>query len=373
MSSEPKKILLHPPVVGDLDREYVVAALDSGWVAPAGPDLAEFEAELAALAGTEAALCLSAGSAGLHLGLLSLGIKPGDEVVVQSATFAATAFAVAHAGAVPVFCDSESTTGNIDPELLDTFLADRASRDQLPMAVITVDLFGYCADYDRLRAVCDTYGVALLQDAAEAVGSSAQGAMAGSHGDLGVFSFNGNKVITTSGGGALLGPAEALELPRKLGTQAREPALHYEHEMIGYNYRLSNVLAALGRAQLASLDERTIARRRLHGRYVDELGDLNWFPQGVTTTWNHWISVGFLPDGVDPTETCHALDERGVECRPFWKPMHMQPVFDGNEVLGGDVSEQMFATGICLPSSHVMTSDDQDRVIDGLQSVLETA
>lgn len=365
------RILLHPPVVGEREEKYVLGALGSGWVAPAGPDLFAFEGELAELAGTESALCVSSGSAALHLGLLQLGVQPGDEVVVQTSTFAATAFAVVHAGATPVFCDSEELTGNIDPELLELFFEERAAVDRLPAAVISVDLFGFCADYDSLGKICQRFGVPLLQDAAEALGSRAQGVMAGAHGDLGVFSFNGNKVITTSGGGALLGTSEALELPRKLSTQAKENFRHYEHEMIGYNYRMSNVLAALGRAQLESLEERIVCRWPAHERYMDALPEMSWFPWGVTEQWNHWISVGFLPEDVDPTAMCIALDERGIEARPFWKPMHLQPVFEGNEFLGGEVSEAMFASGLCLPSSHILLETEIDSVINAVREVLE--
>ena len=261
---------------------------------------------------------------------------------------------------------------SIDADLLESFLADRAANDRLPVAVVSVDLFGYCADYVALRAVCERYGVPLLQDAAEALGSLAQGKMAGAHGDLGVFSFNGNKVITTSGGGALLGSEADLDLPRKLSTQAREPVLHYEHEMIGYNYRMSNILAALGRAQLETLDQRIAAREVLHRRYMEELPELRWFPTGVTNRWNHWISVGFLPNGLDPTDTCLALDVFGIEARPFWKPMHRQPVFADRESIGGEVSEAMFETGICLPSSHILTDTQVGRVTTALREVLES-
>lgn len=359
-----EKILLRKPFVGRREQKYVSEALASGWVAPAGPDLAAFEAELAATLGVapENVLCLSSGTAALQLGLIELGVGPGDDVVVQTATFAATAFAVAHVRANPVFCDVDESTGNLCPERLDAFLTKRVHSNNLPAAVIPVDLFGYAADYDAIRSVCEPWGVPVLQDAAEALGTFSQGQAAATHGDLGVLSFNGNKIITTSGGGALVGPAETLNHARHLSTQARDHATWYEHTEIGFNYRMSNILAALGRGQLERLGGFIDARRKAHDFYIDALPEVEWFPQGVTDKWNHWLSVALLPEGTDAISVCEELQATGIEARPYWKPMHMQPVFAKNEVVGGEISEAFFRRGICLPSSVTLDLDDLQRV-----------
>ncbi len=371
MISQYDWILLHPPTAGELEIKYVREAVESGWVAPAGPDLVAFEEELAAYMGAPAALALSSGSAALHLGLLELGVGPGDLVVVQTSTFAATAFAVVYCGATPVFCDIDEATGNLDPDLLGSALEELEASGQLPAAVLAVDLFGYTADYERLRAVCEPYGVPILEDAAEAIGSRSQGRGAGTHGDLGVYSFNGNKIMTTSGGGALVGEPERLEMPRKLSTQAREDFLHYEHTMIGYNYRMSNLLAAVGRAQLETLDDRIDAREAAHDRYVAGLPELEWFPGGVTDRWNRWISVCFLPEGVVIDDVCRSVAQHKIEVRPFWKPMHQQPVFADNQAFGGAVADDYFARGLCLPSGHGLTPTDLDRVIGAVAEAVE--
>ncbi|MCP4228395.1 MAG: aminotransferase class V-fold PLP-dependent enzyme, partial [Actinomycetia bacterium] len=269
-------VLLSTPVVAGREHELVSATLDSGWLAPAGPQLDQFEADLAAWVDDQAVVALSSGSAGLHLALAVAGVQPGDEVVVQTATFAASAFAVHHAGAIPVFCDIDEVTANLDPDLLAEKLTERARRGRLPAAVVSVDLYGYCADYQRLKQVCQEFGVPLIQDAAESLGSRAAGQAAGAHGELGVLSFNGNKIITTSGGGALTGPRELVERARKLSTQAREPGLHYEHQEIGYNYRLSGLLASVGTAQLETLEDRITRKTALHDRYVEALPRLDW-------------------------------------------------------------------------------------------------
>lgn len=365
-------ILLRKPSVGEREKKRVVDALASGWVAPAGPDLEAFESELASELGVGAdnVLCLSSGTAALHLGLIELGVQPGDEVVVQTATFAATAFAVVHTGATPVFCDVDANTGNLCPERLESLLKSRAQTNDLPAAVVPVDLFGYGADYEAIRAVCDRWGVPILQDAAEALGTRSQDRAAATHGDLGVLSFNGNKIITTSSGGALVGPADVLAHARKLSTQARDDAPWYEHSEIGFNYRMSNVLAALGRAQLERLPYFIGLRQKQHGYYVDNLPGVSWFPSGVTDTWNHWLSVALLPPTIDAISVCLELQRQNIEARPFWKPMHMQPVFDANEVVGGEVAESFFRRGICLPSGVDLELADLDRVVRAVLSTI---
>ena len=271
------RIFLSPPDVGPLEREYLLRAIDSGWVAPVGPDLDAFEAEIAARTGWPGAVAVSSGTAGLHLALLSSGVQPGDEVLVSTFTFAASANAVVHAGATPVFVDSDASTWNLSPELLADALADARRRNHLPRAVVAVDLYGQCADYDAIVGLCHELGVAVVEDAAEAIGSTWNGRPAGALGDIGVFSFNGNKILTTSGGGMVVTPDVAVaDRIRHLATQARLPAVHYEHAEVGFNYRLSNLLAALGRAQLARLPEMIGRRLAINERYVARFAELPW-------------------------------------------------------------------------------------------------
>ena len=366
------RILLSGPDVGPADREALLRAFDGGWIAPVGPELAAFEDELAAYTGAEACVALASGTAALHLALLDTGVGPGDEVVVQSATFAASAFAVVHAGATPVFCDVDRQHWALAPDLLDDLLAKKAAAGSLPKAVMPVDLYGSCADYASIGPICAQYGVVLVEDAAEALGSTRGGRMAGTFGRAGALSFNGNKIITTSGGGALLGPPEIVERARHLATQARQPVLHYEHADIGFNYRLSNLLAALGRAQLADLERKIERRTAIHHRYrsAPGLDPLQWCPFAGTDRPNHWLNVALLPDGHDPTAVCNALDSVGIEARPAWKPMHRQPVFAGAEVIGGAVAERLFDRGLCLPSGSGLTDAEVDRVIAELGAIL---
>ncbi len=365
------RILLSPPDVGEPEREALLRAFDSGWIAPAGPELAAFEQELAAFSESESCVVLSSGTAALHLGMIALGVQPGDEVVVQTGTFAATAFAVRHAGAVPVFCDVELDSWCLDADLLSEFLEARSLAGRLPAAVISVDLYGLCPDYAKLRAVCDRFGVPLLEDAAEALGSATPQGLAGTLGDLGVFSFNGNKIMTTSGGGALVGPKDKTDYVRFLSTQAREPFLHYEHLEVGFNYRMSNLLAALGRAQLAGLPPKIERRRVINASYRAALPSLVWPDPASTSISNCWLSVALLPEGASPTATCAHLDECGIEARPSWKPMHLQPVFKGAESIGGSAAEAIFDRGLCLPSGSSMTDGQVEQVIAAVQNYLD--
>ncbi len=364
------RILLSPPDVGEPEREALLRAFDSGWIAPAGPELADFEAELAAFSGSESCVALSSGTAALHLGLIALGVQPGDEVVVQTGTFAATAFAVCHAGATPVFCDVEADSWCIDADLLGEFLEGRSATGRLPAAVVSVDLYGLCPDYAKLRAVCGRFGVPLLEDAAEALGSATPQGPAGTLGDLGVFSFNGNKIMTTSGGGALVGPKDATDYARYLSTQAREPLLHYEHLEVGFNYRMSNLLAALGRAQLAGLPARVERRQTINARYRGALPGLVWPTPGSTTVSNCWLSVALLPEGASPPDACALLDEHDIEARPTWKPMHLQPVFKESESVGGTAAEAIYSRGLCFPSGSSMTDGEVERVVEAVQKYL---
>lgn len=359
---EVPRILLSPPEAGVDDVHAVVRALASGWIAPAGGELGAFEDELAATTGAEAVLATSSGTASLHLALLVSGVQPGDDVVVQTATFAASAFAVRHAGANPVFCDVDEATGMLDPALLHDFLQERAASGRLPAAVMPVDLYGVCANYAAIAAVCEPYGIPIVQDAAESLGARSNGRAAGTHGDLAAISFNGNKIITTSGGGALLGPTERVRHAAKLASQAREPVAHYEHAEIGFNYRMSNILAALGRSQLATLADRVSKRRRVRDFYRAALPELGWMPDGVTEAPNNWLQVALLPEGVRPQAVADRLDHAGIEARRGWKPMHLQPVFGQAEAIGGTVAEGYFARSLCLPSGQMLNSSELERI-----------
>jgi dTDP-4-amino-4,6-dideoxygalactose transaminase len=377
---EQEFIFLSPPHVGDVERELLLAAFDSNWIAPAGPDLSLFEDELAGLVGVPHAVALSSGTAAIHLALLTLGVGPGDDVLVSDLTFAATANAVVYAGARPVFIDSDDVSWNIDPDLLDDELDARARLGRLPSALIVVDLYGQCADWDRISATCRRYEIPVIEDAAEALGATYRGCAAGSFGDLGVFSFNGNKIITTSGGGMLVGRStEHIERARYLGTQARQPVVHYEHEDIGFNYRMSNLLAALGRGQLRNLASRVAARQAVNDRYRQALADVDglaFMPVADYGVPNQWLTVITLdPDvlGVGPEHVLTGLLSAGIEARPAWKPMHLQPIFAGCERRGGRVGERIFSRGLCLPSGSSLTVEQQDRVVVALRSLLGVA
>jgi len=363
--------------VGDAEREALLRAFDSNWIAPLGPEVDAFEVEFAAYVGTDNAVALSSGTAGLHLALVLLGVGPGDEVIVPTLTFAASAFATQYVGAVPVFVDSDAGTWNLDPGLLEEELQERAERGRLPAAVIAVDLYGQTADYAPIVATCARYGVPVIEDAAEALGATYHDQPAGTFGAFGIFSFNGNKVITTSGGGMLVARDAALaERARNLAAQAREPALHYEHGEIGFNYRMSNLLAALGRAQLSGLDAKVARRRAIKAQYralladVAAVGFMPDAPYGEPTNWLTVITVGADASGVTPGQVCAHLETLDIEARPAWKPMHLQPIFRNHLVRGGTVAENIFARGVCLPSGSAMTDADVERVATAIRTVL---
>ncbi len=366
----PERLYLSPPDVGDDERALLLDAFDSNWIAPLGPHVDAFEREFADAVGVPAAAALSSGTAALHLALVMLGVGPGDEVVVPTLTFVATANAVHYAGARPVFVDSDEATWNLDPRLLDELLTERFAAGRLPAAVVTVDLYGQCADYAPIVASCEWFGVPVIEDAAEALGATHRDRCAGSFGVMGVFSFNGNKVITTSGGGMLVShdPSYAARA-RHLSTQARDPAPHYEHSEIGFNYRMSNLLAALGRGQLRSLPAKVARRRAVKQRYrdafagVDGIGFMPDAPDGEPTNWLTVVTIDADRFGASPDELRERLERENIEARPAWKPMHLQPLWAGAEVRGGAVAERIFATGLCLPSGSSMTDDDVDRVV----------
>ena len=375
------RIYLSPPDVGTVERALLLDAFDSNWIAPVGAHVDAFEEEVAALAGLSHGLALSSGTAGLHLAMLLLGVGPGDEVIVPTLTFVATANAVSYVGATPQFIDADEKTWCLDPALLAEELRERAARGALPKAVITVDLYGQCADYDAILAVCATYDVPVVEDAAEALGATYGDRPAGSFGRLGVFSFNGNKIATTSGGGMIVSAdGELIARARHLATQAKDDSLHYEHSMVGYNYRLSNLLAAVGRGQLRDLDTKISRRCAINQRYRDAFADepgIGFPGESPLGRSNHWLTVITVePDefGVTPADISRSLDLEDIEARPAWKPMHLQPIYAGAPVRGGAVSEHAFATGLCLPSGSSLTPDEQDRVIDAVKrSRLSTA
>jgi len=351
----------------------VAEAFASNWIAPLGPFVSRFAEEFAARVGVAHALALSSGTAGLHLALMEAGVGPGDEVLVSTFTFAATVNPILYLGATPVFIDSEPVSWNMDPELLAEALERRAAAGRLPKAVVLVHLYGQCADLDAIVALCRRYGVALIEDAAEALGATYHGRSPGGFGRAGIFSFNGNKIITTSGGGMLVSDdGDLVRHARKLATQARDPAPHYEHSEIGYNYRLSNLLAAVGVAQLEVLEDRVQTRRRNFDFYRAALADLPGIefmpeaPWGRHTRWLTCITVDPAVFGADREAVRTTLEARRIEARPLWKPMHLQPVYARYETVGGSVSEALFERGLCLPSGSSLTSEDLDRVVDAV-------
>lgn len=369
------RIYVSPPDVGATERALLLDAFDSNWIAPLGPHVDAFENEMRDQLGVRAAAALSSGSAGLHLALLILGVERGDRVFCSTFTFAATANAITYCGAEPVFIDSDAATWNMDPDLLAEELDRSAAENRLPKAVIVVDLYGQCADYDRILAACDRYGVPVIEDAAEALGSTYRARSAGSFGAMAVLSFNGNKIVTTGGGGMLLSNDESkIQRARFLATQARDKAPHYQHSTIGYNYRLSNLLAAVGRGQIQTLVERVAKRRAIFDRYRDAFTDapgVAFMPEADYGTSNRWltcVTIDPAEAGTDREAIRVHLDSLGIESRPVWKPMHLQPVFASCRVVRGDVSTRLFATGLCLPSGSSLRTSEQHEIIEEVRS-----
>ena len=363
------RIYLSPPHLTGGELAALERAVASNWIAPLGPEVDAFEAEFAEAVGVASAAALSSGTAALHLAVRLAGVKPADEVICPTLTFVATANAAVYEGARPVFVDVEETTWNLDPGLLREELLACRDRGRLPAAVISVDLLGQSADYDALRAACDEFGVPLIEDAAEALGATYRDRPVGSFGRMGVFSFNGNKIITTSGGGMLVSDDPALvDRARRLAAQARDPAVHYEHSELGFNYRMSNLLAAVGRVQLAALPQRVAQRRRIFDWYRERLDGapgLDFMPEasyGRSTRWLTCLQVEPSSFGAPPAAILRALEAEDVEARPVWKPLHMQPVFAGCRCRGGAVAESIFARGLCLPSGSALTEAEVDRI-----------
>lgn len=364
------RILLSVPHMGGEERKFVEAAFESNWLSTVGPNLASFESEFESLVGLPA-VALSCGTAAIHLGLRLLDVRPGDEVFCPSLTFVATVNPVRYLGAQPVFIDSEADTWNMDPELLAEALHDRVRRRKLPRAVVVVDMYGQCADMDRIRAVCRKYDVPVLEDAAEALGALYKGKPAGTLGDIGVYSFNGNKIITTTSGGMLVSQnRDWVEKARFWSQQARDPGLAYEHSEMGYNYRMSNVLAGIGRGQLKVLELRVQQRRAIAMRYREAFADIPGIslmrqsPAGLHTNWLSCFLVEEDLFGCSRDELIRILSAADIESRPVWKPMHLQPLYADCDRFGGETAEDLFRRGICLPSSSSLSQDDQLRVVN---------
>ncbi|MBQ1075053.1 aminotransferase class I/II-fold pyridoxal phosphate-dependent enzyme [Micromonospora sp. C31] len=371
-----RMIYLSPPDVGPLEESYVLAALRSGWVAPVGPDLDAFESEVAHRVGTRGAVAVSSGTAALHLALLGVGVGPGDVVVVPTLTFVATANAVRYVGARPVFVDCDRHSGNIDVALLAELLGRLRERGERVAAVVPVDMFGSCVDYTALLPVCAEADVPVVEDAAEALGAHHHGRAAGSFGRIGALSFNGNKIITTSGGGMLVSDDPALlSRARHLATQAREPTPHYEHREIGFNYRLSNLLAALGRAQLVRLDGMIWRRRQLREHYAKLFApvpgvELIGAEDAEANCWLTCIRVDPERSGWRAAELGAHLAGRNIETRPVWKPMHRQPVFAGAESLLTGAADALFADGLTLPSGSGLTEQQVTSILEAIDEFL---
>ncbi len=368
-------ILLSPPDVGLLERESLLAAFDGNWIAPVGPELDAFEHEMCARLGVAHAVALSSGTAALHLALLGVGVTAGSVVIVPTLTFAATANAVCYVGATPLFVDSDPTTWTVDPVLVARAVEAALDAGTRVAAVIAVDLYGQCADYAPLLALCARHGIPLVEDAAEGLGATYRDRPAGTFGAAAVLSFNGNKIITTGGGGMLVTNDRALaDQTRYLSTQAREPVLHYEHRAIGYNYRLSNLSAALGRAQLQGLDDKVKSRREHQRAYQEAftgVPGLSLMPladYGESSCWLTCLLVEPSEFGADRDAVITHLQLQGIEARPTWKPMHQQPVFADREVVGGTVADEVFCRGLCLPSGSSLTPEQRDRVVTAFLS-----
>ncbi len=369
------RLYLSPPDIGQAERAYVQEAFDTNWIAPIGPNIDAFEREFATKVGSRHAVAVSSGTAALHLALRGVGVGPGDEVLCASMTFVASATPITFLGAKPVFIDSETASWNMDPLLVAETIERKAKAGRAPRAVVLVHLYGQSADIDPVIAACERHGVALVEDAAEALGATYKGKAPGGFGRVGIHSFNGNKIITTSGGGMLVTNDEALaRASRHLATQARDAAPHYEHTTLGYNYRMSNVCAGIGRGQLEGLDAK-VARRRAHfAAYADAFRDLPGVAMQPEASWGtstHWLTCLTIDPqlaGTDRERVRLALEAADIESRPLWKPMHLQPVFRQAEKVGGTVSEDLFAKGLCLPSGSGMSDADRSRVIGVVRS-----
>ncbi|MEM8946017.1 MAG: aminotransferase class I/II-fold pyridoxal phosphate-dependent enzyme [Planctomycetota bacterium] len=366
-----RRVYLSPPHMSGEELSLIGEVFDSNWIAPVGPHLDEFEQRLADYVGVEHALAVASGTAALHLALRHLRLEPGDDVLCSTLTFCASANPIVYEGANPVFIDSEASSWNIDPNLVAEELAYGARRGKLPRAIVAVDIFGQSANIEAINELAARYEIPVIEDAAEALGSTYQGRPVGSQAWASFFSFNGNKILTCSGGGVLCSNDTALiEQARFLATQARDAGPHYQHSSVGYNYRMSNVLAAVGLGQLSVLDDRVRSRRRNFNRYFEvlsTLAGLSFMPevsQGCSNRWLTVIQIDSQEFGRTPEEIRLRLERQNIESRPVWKPLHMQPVFSQCRARGGEVAEKIFRNGLCLPSGSALTEQDLRRVVE---------
>lgn len=375
-----KRIFLSSPHMGEFEREFVKEAFDTNWIAPLGPNVNEFEKELAEYVGVKSAAVLTSGTSAIHLAVKLLGVSKGDYVLCSSLTFCASCNPIVYEGAIPVFIDSEPESFNMSPKALKKALEDLKVKVITPKAAIVVNLYGNSANMDAIKELCDEYNVKIIEDAAESLGSTYKGKMSGTIGEIGIYSFNGNKIITTSGGGALVSDNEEyVKKARFLSTQAKEPMPYYEHKEIGYNYRMSNVVAGIGRGQLRVLDNRVKEKNNIFNTYKEafkDIDDINMMPITEGCTSNQWLSVITLKEEskVKPTDIIDALEKENIESRRIWKPMNLQPVYKDNMFYnhnenGISVGEDIFNRGVCLPSDTKMTNDDLKRVINIITSL----
>lgn len=373
-----EKIWLSSPHIGEEEQKYVQQAFETNWIAPLGPNVDGFEQDISAFTGAKHTAVLTSGTAAIHLGLILLDVQPGDEVICSSFTFAASANPIRYQGAKPIFIDSEPETWNMDPELLRTAIEDRIAKGKKPKAIILVHLYGMPCKMDEIMEIAEEFGIPVLEDAAEALGSNYKGQPLGTFGKIGTLSFNGNKIITTSGGGALISDDDELvEKARFLSTQARDDAPHYQHSQIGYNYRMSNVVAGIGRGQMQVLPKRIAQRRENYSFYKSSLSDIEGISfheePNADMSSNRWLTtITVNPDetnGVSREDLRLALQEENIESRPLWKPMHQQPVFSTFPYYGNRVSDKLFSNGLCLPSGSNLTPTDRERVVQKIVSI----
>lgn len=368
-----KRIFLSSPHMSDegYEKNYVQEAFDTNWIAPLGKNVNEFEKEMAKKVGVKDAAALSAGTAAIHLALKAVGVGRGDIVFCPSLTFSASANPIIYQGGIPVFIGSDKKTWNMDPEALE----EAFKKYPQVKAVIVVHLYGLSADLDPILALCKKYNVPLIEDAAESLGTLYKGKYTGTFGDYGIFSFNGNKIITTSGGGMLVSNnVEGIEKARFWSTQSRDKARYYQHSELGYNYRMSNVVAGIGRGQLKVLDNRVAKKRYIYDYYKKHLSDLKnitWMPENEWDYSNHWLSCIQLDKVVSPYTLMDALEAENIESRPIWKPMHLQPFYATNDYIGNGFAEELFNTGICLPSDSKMTDEELEEVCRIIRKVVQ--
>ncbi|TDL92295.1 aminotransferase class I/II-fold pyridoxal phosphate-dependent enzyme [Vibrio vulnificus] len=376
-----KRILLSSPHMSGNEEKYINEAFETNWIAPLGPNLDAFEKDIAKYVGVKEVLAVSSGTAAIHLALSLLGVRKDDTVFCSSLTFVATANPILYLNAQPIFIDSEPETWNMSPNALERALREAANAGKLPKAVIIVNLYGQPAKMDELVTICNQYEVPIIEDAAESLGATYKEKASGTFGKFGIYSFNGNKIITTSGGGALISnDTNAIQRARFLATQAKDVAPHYQHSEVGYNYRMSNILAGIGRGQLEVLEERVKARRAVYDLYYQQLADipgLKFMPELENTRSNRWLTALTINEdefGISIKKLLQALQDENIEARHVWKPLHMQPIFKGYvyypHYIEMNVSEQLFLTGICLPSGSNMIRDDQMRVINSIKNAI---